>query len=148
MKKLGAGNFGLVRLCYRKTDRKQFAVKIIHKKRLKKSREQAALDREVEIMRTVKHQYCVTLEAIYETPNHLYLVLEYCKGGELFEMIVQQGQYTESQASAVVRQVTQALHYLHSVGIVHRDVKPENILLVESSPDSIVKLSDFGLANR
>lgn len=147
-KKLGQGNFALVRLCERKSDGHQFAVKIIHKKRLQKPKQQQALDREVDILRKVDHDFCVSLEAIYETSNHLYLVLEYCQGGELFDMICKHNHFTEKQAQAVVRQVTQALMYLHEQGIVHRDIKPENILLLEGHPDSVVKLTDFGLANK
>merc|ERR1719150_1378645 len=147
-KKLGQGNFALVRLCQRKTDKKEFAVKIIHKKRLAKPKQQASLEREVDILKKVSHPHCVSLEAIYETSNHLYLVLEYCKGGELFDMICKHNHFTETQAQAVVRQVTEALLYLHEKGIVHRDIKPENILLLEPNPDSVVKLTDFGLANK
>merc|ERR1719150_2631248 len=147
-KKLGQGNFALVRLCQRKTDKKEFAVKIIHKKRLAKPKQQASLEREVDILKKVSHPHCVQLEAIYETNNHLYLVLEYCKGGELFDMICQHSHFTELQAVKVVKQVNSALEYLHNLGIVHRDIKPENILLVENHPDSEVKLTDFGLANR
>lgn len=147
-KKLGQGNFALVRLCIRKSDKQQFAVKIIHKKRMAKPKQREALDRETEIMKRVKHKYCVSLEDIYETSNHLYLVLEYCKGGELFDMICKYNHFTEHQATKVISQVTNALQYLHNMGVVHRDIKPENILLLESNPDSIVKLTDFGLANR
>lgn len=115
---------------------------------MQKPKQQQALDREVDILRKVAHEFCVSLEAIYETSNHLYLVLEYCKGGELFDMICKHNHFTEIQAQAVVRQVTQALMYLHEQGIVHRDIKPENILLLEGHPDSVVKLTDFGLANK
>lgn len=146
-KRLGQGNFALVRLCSRKSDGENFAVKIIHKKRLQNNKQQKALQREVQILNKVDHRYCVHLEAIYETTNHLYLVLEYCAGGELFDMICQQNHFTEQQAVKVVTQVTEALDYLHSFGIVHRDIKPENILLEHRHPDSIVKLTDFGLAN-
>lgn len=147
-KKLGQGNFALVRLCQRKSDNKEFAVKIIHKKRLAKPKQQQSIEREVEILQKVDHPHCVRLEAIYSTQNHLYLVLEYCKGGELFDMICQHSHFTENQAVKVVRQVNSALEYLHNLGIVHRDIKPENILLLEPHPDSVVKLTDFGLANR
>jgi len=145
--KLGQGNFALVRLCQRKTDKKEFAVKIIHKKRLAKPKQQLSLDREVDILKKVDHPYCVRLEGIYSTNNHLYLVLEYCKGGELFDMICKHSHFTEAQAVKVVKQVNSALKYLHGMGVVHRDIKPENILLLEPHPDSIVKLTDFGLAN-
>jgi len=147
-KKLGQGNFALVRLCQRKSDKEEFAVKIIHKKRLAKPKQQQSLEREVDILKKVDQPYCVQLEAIYETNNHLYLVLEYCKGGELFDMICQHSHFTELQAVKVVKQVNSALEYLHNLGIVHRDIKPENILLVENHPDSDIKLTDFGLANR
>jgi len=147
-KKLGEGNFALVRLCTRKSDSKDFAVKIIHRKRMSKPKQQVALEREIEILMTVQHPNCVKLEDIRETQNHVYLVLEYCAGGELFDMICKESKFTERQSVKVIQQITSALQYLHGRGIVHRDIKPENILLLERNADSVVKLTDFGLANK
>jgi len=147
-KKLGEGNFALVRLCTRKRDKKDFAVKIIHRKRMSKPKQQVALEREIEILMSVDHPNCVKLQDIRETQNHVYLVLELCEGGELFDMICKAGKFTELQAVRVIEQITSALLYLHNRGIVHRDIKPENILLLEKSADSVVKLTDFGLANK
>lgn len=147
-KKLGEGNFALVRLCTRKKDQKDFAVKIIHRKRMQKPKQQKALEREIEIMLKISHPNCVRLEDIRETQNHVYLVLELCQGGELFDMICKEGSFSEKRAVKVVQQITSALSYLHDAGVVHRDIKPENILLEQRNPDSTVKLTDFGLANR
>ena len=76
----------------------------------------------------------------------MYLVLEYMRGGELFDAIVSHGGYTESQAVAVTRNILKALVYLHSKGVIHRDLKPENLLLVDSNNLVDVKLTDFGMA--
>jgi len=86
------------------------------------------------------------LSEVIETESHVYLVLEYMGGGELFDAIVAHGGYTEAQAVAVTRNILSALVYLHSKGVIHRDLKPENLLLVDSSNLVDVKLTDFGMA--
>lgn len=71
----------------------------------------------------IKHENIVALEDIYESPNHLYLVMQLVSGGELFDRIVEKGFYTEKDASTLIRQVLDAVYYLHRMGIVHRDLK-------------------------
>jgi serine/threonine protein kinase len=88
----------------------------------------------------------VQLLDVFETPTHVILVLELVQGGELFEHLVEHGQYTESDAARHIRDVTSAVMFLHAQGIVHRDLKPENILLTSKGADARVKIADFGLA--
>jgi len=127
-KKLGQGSFGVVRLCIRKkpADGHRAAVKIIKKKNLT-AKELETLNREADILKKADHPNCVQLEAIYESKHHLYLVMELCEGGELFDAICE-NTFSEARASNIVHQITGALQYLHSFGIVHRDLKPENLL--------------------
>ena len=74
------------------------------------------------------------------------LVLELVSGGEVFDRICSRGPYSERDASLLLRQVAAALQHLHSRGLAHRDVKPENLLLADRSEHALVKLCDFGLA--
>lgn len=142
-KKLGQGSFGTVRKCVRKKDKKEAAVKIIRKRDLNK-KELKTLDREAEILTKANHTNCVRLYDIFDTKHHLYLVMELCTGGELFDAICENN-FSERDAAKVVKEITEALIYLHDQGIVHRDLKPEN-LLYSTKEKKHIKLMDFGLA--
>ncbi|KAF3855038.1 hypothetical protein F7725_023093 [Dissostichus mawsoni] len=95
---------------------------------------------------TIKHENIVALEDIYESSNHLYLIMQLVSGGELFDRIVEKGFYTEMDASRLIRQVLDAVNYLHNMGIVHRDLKPENLLYFSPHDESKIMISDFGLS--
>jgi calcium/calmodulin-dependent protein kinase I len=73
-------------------------------------------------------------------------VLELLKGGELFDRIVEKENYSEKEAAETVRPIVDAIRYCHDLGIIHRDLKPENLLYQEQTEDSIIKITDFGLA--
>uniref|UniRef100_A0A8C5RRL6 Calcium/calmodulin dependent protein kinase IG n=1 Tax=Laticauda laticaudata TaxID=8630 RepID=A0A8C5RRL6_LATLA len=94
----------------------------------------------------IKHDNIVTLEDIYESTTHYYLVMQLVSGGELFDRILERGVYTEKDASIVIQQVLEAVHYLHENGIVHRDLKPENLLYLTPEEDSKIMITDFGLS--
>jgi len=96
-------------------------------------------------LKQVNHPNVVGLKDMFETASTLYLVMELVTGGELFDKIVEKGQYSEKEASVIVKQILSAVGYLHSQGIAHRDLKPENLLL-KGSDDTTVMLSDFGLS--
>ncbi|XP_051977184.1 calcium/calmodulin-dependent protein kinase type 1D-like isoform X2 [Xyrauchen texanus] len=121
-----------------------FAVKCIPKKALKGK--ESSIENEIAVLRKIKHENIVSLEDIYESSNHLYLIMQLVSGGELFDRIVEKGFYTEKDASTLIRQVLDAVNYLHSMGIVHRDLKPENLLYFNPQDGSKIMISDFGLS--
>ena len=82
----------------------------------------------------------------FDTPSHLYLVLDYVEGGELFDRIVDEGNFTEQDASRITKQMTEAIQYLHDRKIVHRDLKPENLLFASRENTDRILVTDFGLA--
>lgn len=143
--KLGTGSFAVVKRAVRKSDGKQFAVKVIKKSKLN-AEELAVVHDEVEIMHKINHQNCVHLYEMYETPKKIYMVLELLTGGELFDRIVAKGSYSEKEASELIRAITGAIKYLHDIGITHRDLKPENLIYQSQAADSPIKITDFGLA--
>jgi len=102
------------------------------------------LNREIEILLHIKHPNILQLETFIDTPTHLYLILEFMEGGELFEQIVKRGSFGEKDASQLLLQVIRGIGYLHENGVVHRDLKPENILC--SLDLSRIVVGDFGLA--
>ncbi|XP_023654798.1 calcium/calmodulin-dependent protein kinase type 1D [Paramormyrops kingsleyae] len=141
---LGTGAFSEVVLAQEKTTGKMFAVKCIPKKALKGK--ESSIENEIAVLRKIKHENIVALEDIYESSNHLYLIMQLVSGGELFDRIVEKGFYTEKDASTLIRQVLDAVNYLHKMGIVHRDLKPENLLYFNPQDESKIMISDFGLS--
>jgi len=97
-------------------------------------------------MRKLEHDSVIRLFNIYESDNHIYLVLELLNGGELFDRISEKGQYNENDASILMKKLLSALNFMHSKGIMHRDIKPENLILKDSENDWDVKIADFGLS--
>eukprot|EP01016_Furgasonia_blochmanni_P040041 TRINITY_DN5061_c0_g1_i9.p1 TRINITY_DN5061_c0_g1~~TRINITY_DN5061_c0_g1_i9.p1 ORF type:complete len:396 (-),score=122.35 TRINITY_DN5061_c0_g1_i9:62-1189(-) len=83
---------------------------------------------------------------VYETDSHVNLVLELMKGGHILEKVSQKGFYTEADASILMGKLLGALDHLHSRNIVHRDIKLDNLILIDSNDDTNVKIADFGLA--
>jgi calcium/calmodulin-dependent protein kinase I len=145
LEKLGTGSFATVKRAQRKSDGKEFAIKIIKKDKLN-SEEIAVVHDEVEIMHKIHHPNCVQLYEMFETKTKLYMVIELLTGGELFDRIVAKGSYSEKEGADLIRCVTEAIQYLHKIGVVHRDLKPENLIYASSSETSDVKITDFGLA--
>ncbi|ELT89101.1 hypothetical protein CAPTEDRAFT_228781 [Capitella teleta] len=142
---IGEGNFATVKECIEKSRKKMFALKIIDKTKCKGKEEM--IDNEVQILRKVKHENVIGLMEEYESESCLYLVMEMITGGDLFDAISSSTKYTERDASGMLYNLACAIKYLHSLSIVHRDVKPENILICEHPDGTLsLKLGDFGLA--
>ena len=99
---------------------------------------------EVRVLSQIRHRHIVEMREVFETPSELFVVMERCEGGELFDRIVAKGSFSEAEAATVMRQLLSALADCHRRGVLHRDVKPENLLLT-SSEGWELKLSDFGL---
>merc|ERR1719440_1131238 len=83
---------------------------------------------------------------MYETESEVQLVTELMTGGELFDLLDENGPYGEAQSAHYLHCISSGLVYLHSGKICHRDLKPENLLLSSKGPDAVLKISDFGLA--
>lgn len=158
---LGHGASSTVRLAVRRSDGVQVAVKSVAKHEALRFRGMRHLSRrhldEWELLRSLRdNPHVVKLLDVYETDEEIQLVLEYCQGGELFDVIQakrkqalespdKQYEFSESRAANIVLQMLSVLAELHSRGIVHRDVKPENILLHTTDSSRVcAKLSDFG----
>lgn len=101
---------------------------------------------EINMMRIIDHPNVIKLYEVFETDNHINLVLELLRGGELFDKVVDKGFYTEKDAAGLMKKLLGALDYMHTKGIMHRDLKPENLILANTEDDVEVKIADFGLA--
>jgi len=145
-KVIGRGAFSVVKEGIRKVSGKKYAVKCISKKLIDK-KELSLLEREIDIMKKLQHPNIIQLMEVIDTPDTLYLVLEFASGGELFDAIVNKGSYSESDAVRIIKQILEAILYVHNHGIAHRDLKPENLLLTHNdSGEEIIKIADFGLS--
>lgn len=100
---------------------------------------------EIAVLKHVDNPNCIKLLSVEQTPTHTYLVLEICSGGELFERILRHGPFSEAHAKQITRNLFHSVASLHAKGIMHRDLKLENILLSKSSGLDI-RIADFGLA--
>lgn len=126
-KKIGDGNFAIVRQCTSRQSKKEFALKIIDKRKI--SGKEKMIDDEIEIMRKCRHPNIVRLYEDYDTTTEMFLVMEYVRGGDLFDAISASVKFSENVAKDYFRDMCKALHYLHKQNIVHRDLKPENLLV-------------------
>eukprot|EP00076_Gallus_gallus_P012814 XP_015131134.2 serine/threonine-protein kinase ULK1 isoform X3 [Gallus gallus] len=128
----------------------EVAVKCINKKNLAKS--QTLLGKEIKILKELKHENIVALYDFQEVANSVYLVMEYCNGGDLADYLHTMRTLSEDTIRLFLQQIAGAMKMLHSKGIIHRDLKPQNILLSysggrKSNPNNIrIKIADFGFA--
>ena len=143
---LGSGARGEVRTCIHLSSRDRRVVKIISKESLP---QQVLLSgsvfEEVNILKNLDHPNLPRIYEFFEDNTNFYIVLEFCKGGDLLNRIIDMKKFTEAQAAKTMSQILSGINYLHSKGIVHRDIKPENILLEEQNSLSL-KIIDFDTA--
>ncbi len=142
-KVLGKGNFALVRLGVHKLTKTKVAVKIVDKNDLDEDN-QRKIKREIQIMRRLSHRNIIRLYQVMETESMIYIVTEYASNGEIFDYLVNNGRMSEQEACRVFAQILAAVRYCHSRGVVHRDLKAENLLL---DSENNIKLADFGFSN-
>ena len=146
-KSIGEGTFGKVRLAVHMPTGEQVAVKILEKSRIKEQADVRRVNREIKILKKSVHPNIIQLYEVLDTQNSIYLIMEYCEGGEMFDYIVQHKRVPELQACKFLHQILEGVELLHKSDVTHRDLKPENLLLKGSRDGWIVKIVDFGLSN-
>lgn len=144
---LGSGSFSKVKLAIDRRTGEEVAIKMIDAEEVYNNvRLQETLLREVDIMRKVRHSNIVHFREVTLLKDSICLVMDYVPGQELFQYVAQKRRLSEEEAARILREVLLAIHYLHQVGVVHRDLKLENIL-IDPQPGGVkVTLIDFGLA--
>ncbi|XP_049828166.1 ovarian-specific serine/threonine-protein kinase Lok-like [Schistocerca gregaria] len=139
---LGSGGFGSVHAIFNKKSHKGYAMKAIT---LHPGEEKYA-KWEAKILRGLKHPCVISMEDMVFHNRDLYIILELMEGGDLVNWIQPRLRLTEKQTKLIFYQLSRAVEYIHNKGICHRDLKPENILLMERKPETIIKVSDFGVS--
>ncbi|XP_051896580.1 cGMP-dependent protein kinase 2 [Pristis pectinata] len=142
---LGVGGFGRVELVKMKNENVTFAVKCIKKKCIVDTRQQEHVHSEKKILEEARSPFIVTLFRSFKDNKYVYMLLEACLGGEIWSILRDRGCFDEFTSKFCISCVTEAFDYLHHIGVVYRDLKPENLML---DTEGYIKLVDFGFAKK
>ncbi|KAM8795867.1 NUAK family SNF1-like kinase 2 [Eudromia elegans] len=140
---LGKGTYGKVKKA-RERSGKLVAIKSIRKDKIKDEQDLVHIRREIEIMSSLNHPHIIAVHEVFENSSKIVIVMEYASKGDLYDYISERQRLSEQEARHFFRQVVSAVYYCHKNGIVHRDLKLENILL---DANGNIKIADFGLSN-
>ena len=150
LKPLGGGHFGTVRKAFRRSDKEPyhyFAIKSISIKNMTQ-KDYDDLVKEVDIISGLDHPNIIKFYETYHDECFFHIVMELCKGKEVFDNICNHGYLRENKVQNIIFKVLLAIAHCHSRGITHRDLKPENILFESLKADAEIKLIDFGLSRK
>ncbi|KAM6361068.1 cGMP-dependent protein kinase 2 [Alca torda] len=142
---LGVGGFGRVELVKVKNENMAFAMKCIKKKHVVDTKQQEHIYSEKKILEQICSPFIVKLYRTFKDSKYVYMLLEACLGGELWSLLRDRGSFDEATTKFCVGCVTEAFDYLHHIGIIYRDLKPENLIL---DAEGYIKLVDFGFAKK
>lgn len=143
-KRIGEGTFAEVRLAVHADTGEKYAVKIFDRACSPNPNYEESIEREVRIMKSLDHLNIVSLKTILFRPSKVYMFMEYVPGGDLYDEIVSKKRFTESLSLSYFKQIVNAVEYFHSRGVVHSDLKPENLL---TDGKGNIKVADFGLSS-
>lgn len=144
METLGKGTYGKVKKAVERATLRTVAIKSIRKERITEDLDRIHIQREIEITSSLQHSNIIRFHEVFESRDKIVIIMEYASRGELYDYVQERRRLPETEARGLFRQITSAVHYCHKNGVVHRDLKLENILL---DKDLNVKLADFGLSN-
>ena len=143
LKIIGRGAFGEVHVCREIKTGKIYAVKKIKKDVLLKKNQIIHIRSEQQFMSKVKSPWIVDLKASFQEDDYLYLIMEFCQGGDFMNLLIKKDILTEEEARFYTAELILAVESIHKLDCIHRDIKPDNILIDKNGH---IKLSDFGLA--
>uniref|UniRef100_H3AHC1 non-specific serine/threonine protein kinase n=2 Tax=Latimeria chalumnae TaxID=7897 RepID=H3AHC1_LATCH len=141
---LGRGTYGKVKKALERGTGRTVAIKSIRKDKITDDLDKVHIQREIEIMSSLEHSNIIQIYEVFENKDKIIIVMEYASNGELYDHVNNRHRITENEARNFFRQIVSAVHYCHKNGVVHRDLKLENVLLDDHHQ---VKLADFGLSN-
>ncbi|KAK3517832.1 hypothetical protein QTP70_021024 [Hemibagrus guttatus] len=141
---LGRGTYGKVKKAVERHTGRVVAIKSIRKEKIKDEQDMVHIRREIEIMSSLRHPHIISIYEVFENKDKIVIVMEYASKGELYEYISERRKLSERETRHFFRQIVSAVHHCHKKGVVHRDLKLENVLLDENYN---IKIADFGLSN-
>ncbi|XP_017582652.1 PREDICTED: NUAK family SNF1-like kinase 2 [Corvus brachyrhynchos] len=142
--KIGSGEFLALGIHSPLCAHPQVAIKSIRKDKIKDEQDLVHIRREIEIMSSLNHPHIIAVHEVFENSSKIVIVMEYASKGDLYDYISERQRLSEQEARHFFRQVVSAVYYCHKNGVVHRDLKLENILL---DANGNIKIADFGLSN-
>jgi serine/threonine protein kinase len=143
IERLGKGSFGSVYLVEKKSNQEIHAMKVLEKEKILKQNLVRYAMTERNVLCLAKHPFIVSLNYAFQTSNKLYLIVDYCPGGDMGMALSKQKRFTEEVARMYLCEIILAIEYLHQNNIVFRDLKPDNVVFDE---DGHALLTDFGLS--
>ncbi|CAO1372336.1 unnamed protein product [Diamesa hyperborea] len=143
IKKIGNGSYSKVKLAYSEAHETMVAIKIVSKYNVPAEFLRKFLYNEVTVVRMLRHDNIIKYYQSIESSHRLYVIMQYAENGSILDIIHQEKRLSESRSCEYFRQILSAIEYCHSVGVCHRDIKCENILLDKKNQ---VKIIDFGFA--
>lgn len=145
LSRIGEGGYGQVFKVQHKKTGLIRAMKMIGKSKIDK-KNQGKLFFEYQLLKNIDHPHIIRIYEVYNDTKNFYLITEFCEGGDIFSIIQRQEEFSEKIAARLMKQVVNAVLYCHLNGIVHRDIKADNVLLLHNDINSPVKLIDFGIS--
>mmetsp|Transcript_25980 Transcript_25980/g.25814 ORF Transcript_25980/g.25814 Transcript_25980/m.25814 type:complete len:731 (-) Transcript_25980:62-2254(-) len=141
--RLGRGSFGEVYLVEKLPEGDQYAMKILHKRRIMGQNLVRYARTERDVLSYFAHPFIVSIKYAFQTPEKLYMILEYCPGGDLGSVLKREKKLTEERAKLYLSEIILAIETLHQKDIIFRDLKPDNVVL---DAEGHAMLTDFGLS--
>ena len=144
--KIGEGAYGIVKIGQNLQTGEKVAIKIYDKVKLKISKNVKMIEREINILKTLKHPNVLQLISAIETEHQIFIITEYIKGVELSQYLLIHKNITEKEICTYFKQLISGIEYLHTLGICHRDIKTENLIIEQKTKQ--IKIIDFGFSNK
>lgn len=142
---IGTGSFGAVKLVLHPRTGESYALKCVSKSAVVRKGQQDHIQNERQLMAGLNSSFCVNMLATFQDQRYIYFLLELVQGGELFRLMRREGRLSEDAARFFAACVVLAIEHMHSMDILYRDLKPENLLIAK---DGYLKLTDFGFAKK
>ena len=140
---IGKGSYAKVVLVKKKDNGELYAMKILKKENVERRKQEKHVKTERDVLINIEHPFVIKFFYSFQNDRKLYFALEYCAGGELFNLLQKKRRFSEDQAKFYAAQMVLALEHLHDKDIIYRDLKPENVLIDKVG---YIRITDFGLS--